>query len=94
MGYRTELDGVTFDEGEIAGMKPIQSIKTQLNSSFGQDQLKSLTDVKKAMAKEALAAGGNCIAQFKYGQKNGSVWQQMLSIDNVLWFGSGEIGKF
>jgi hypothetical protein len=93
VSFRTELDGVIFDEGPIAGMKNIRSISTQLNSGFGQDQLKSLLDVKRAMAREVIAAGGNCVADFKYGQKNGGFWQQMWSVDNVLWYGSGEIGR-
>jgi hypothetical protein len=93
MSFRTKLDGVIFDEGGIAGSKFIRSITTQLNSGFGQDQLKSLLDVKRAMAREAIASGGNCIANFKYGQKSGSFWQQMWSVDNVLWYGSGDIGR-
>ena len=93
MAYRTELDGVIFDEGPVVGMSTIRSISTQLNSAFGHDQLKSLVDVKRAMAREVTAAGGNCVANFKYGQKVGSFWQQMWSLDNVLWYGSGEIGR-
>ena len=93
MGYRTEFDGVIFDEGPIDGMKRIRDLSTQLNSGFGQDQLRSLIDVKQAMACEVLSTGGNCIENFKYGQRNGSFWQQMLSVDNVLWYGKGTIGK-
>lgn len=92
MSHRSECDGVIFDEGQVKSMTFIRKISTQLNSGFGQDQLKSLTDVKRAMAREVLAAGGNCVSNFKYGQKNGSFWQQMWSVDNVLWYGSGEIG--
>lgn len=81
-----------FDERKPEGFRFITSLDTQLNSGFGQDQLKSLRDVKEAMAKEAKARGANYIANFTYGQQNGSVLQQLWSIDNVKWFGRGEAG--
>ena len=93
MGYRSEYGGVTFDEGDISGMSRICDLDTKLNSGFGFDQLKSLNDLKEKMANEAKACGGNCVSNFKYGQRNGSFWQQILSVDNVLWYGSGVIGK-
>ena len=88
----TERAGVKFDEGQPENFLLIQRIDTTLNSGFGQDQLKSLRDVKEAMAVEAKKAGGNYISKFSYGQRNGGVLQQLWSIDNVLWYGSGNIG--
>lgn len=89
----TERNGVRFDEGEPANFLSIQQISTKLNSAFGQDQLKSLRDVKEAMAVQAKEMGGNYIANFTYGQKNGSVLQQIWSVDNVLWYGEGMVGR-
>lgn len=88
----TERGGVKFDEREPAGFRPIASLDTQLNSGFGQDQLKSLRHVKEAMALEAKAIGADYIANFTYGQENGSILQQLWSIDNVKWFGRGDAG--
>jgi len=88
----TERGGVKFDEGKPKNFRLISHIDTKINSGFGQDHLKSLRDVKEAMAVEAKRLGGNYIACFLYGQKNGSVLQQLWSLDNVLWYGSGEIG--
>jgi hypothetical protein len=93
MRIQTNYDGVIFDEDEIVGLEAIKVISTQLNNFFGQDQLKSLHDVKRAMAREVLACGGNALGNFEYGQKNGSVWQQLFSMDNVLWYGSGIAGR-
>ncbi|NIZ14722.1 hypothetical protein [Phaeobacter sp. HF9A] len=89
----TERGGVKFDESLPENFVPIEKLSTQLNSGFGQDQLKSLRDVKEAMAKEALSLGGNYIASFTYGQKNGGVLQQLWSVDNVLWYGEGVVGN-
>lgn len=89
----TERGGVRFDEQEPLGFRKIARIDTTLNSVFGQDQLKSLRDVKEAMAREAKSMGGYYISNFSYGQKNGSLIQQIFSIDNVLWYGSGDVGN-
>ncbi len=90
---KSVFDGVTFYEGTPDGFTPIQPITSQLNSAFGQDHLKSLSDVKQVMASQAKKFGGDVVANFQYGQRNGSVWKQLWSIDNMLWFGSGIIGK-
>ena len=88
----TERGGVSFDEREPPGFQKIGRIDTTLNSAFGQDQLKSLRDVKEVMAIQAKIMGGNYIANFAYGQKNGSLMQQIISLDNVLWYASGDVG--
>lgn len=88
----TERGGVKFDEAQPAGFVLIKRIETNLNSGFGQDQLKSLRDVKETMAQLAKQIGGSYIANFSYGQRNGSVFQQLWSVDNVLWYGAGDVG--
>lgn len=45
------------------------------------------------MARQAKAMGGDYIANFTYGRRNGSVLQQLWSVDNVLWFGAGDVGN-
>lgn len=88
----TERGGVKFDEKQPANFVRIQRLETNLNSGFGQDQLKSLRDLKEAMGRRAKDMGGSYIANFTYGQRNGSVLQQLWSLDNVLWFGAGDVG--
>lgn len=88
----TERGGVKFDEGRPSSFKSIAHLNTMLNSGFGQDQLKSLRDVKEAMALQAKAHGATYVANFTYGQRNGSILQQLWSMDNVLWFGTGDAG--
>lgn len=88
----TERRGVWFDEKCPENFRAIQHIDTVLNSALSQDQLKSLREVKEAMAEEAKRLGGNYIANFTYGQRVGSVMQQIWSVDNTMWFGSGDVG--
>lgn len=88
----TERAGVRFDEKKPATFRFMFHLDTRLNSGLGQDQLKSLQDVKEAMALQARSRGADYIANFTYGQKNGSVLQQLWSLDNVMWFASGDAG--
>ncbi len=89
----TERGGVRFDERQPPGFRALGRIDTTLNNAFGQDQLKSLRDVKDVMARQAIEMGANYIANFTYGQKNGSFLQQLWSVDNVLWYASGDAGR-
>lgn len=93
MARVTELGGVQFTEEVLEGFTPIEALDTKLNSAFGQDQLKSLRDLKSGMASIAIEKGGNCICHFKYGQRTGGVLQQLWSVDNMMWYGSGVIGR-
>lgn len=88
----TERGGVRFDEKTPKNFRLIKHIDTVLNSALSQDQLKSLRDVKDVMAQDAKALGGDYIANFTYGQKTGGLLQVIWSVDNTLWFGSGDVG--
>lgn len=88
----TERGGIKFDEAQPESFVLIKHIETNLNSGFGQDQLKSLRDVKERMAQLAKEVGGSYVANFSYGQRNGTVLQQLWSVDNVLWYGAGDVG--
>lgn len=89
----TERKGVKFDESCPTNFEHIKHIETTLNSALSQDQLKSLREVKEVMAEEAKRLGGDYIANFTYGQRVGSVWAQIWSLDNTMWFGSGDVGR-
>ena len=91
--YYSKDYGVYFVEGIPAGTTFLHDISTVLDGyfSFSNVQLKSLDDVKREMAKEVLAKGGNAVVNFKYGQKTGSFWECLFSHDNVRWTGQGKI---
>jgi hypothetical protein len=90
--YGAKHEGVYFVEGKAQGFQPIQTISTELNEFFSQNQLKSLADIKSRMASQALQAGGNVICNFRYGQRS-SFWKSIFGMDNVLWYASGVIGR-
>lgn len=88
----SQFEGITYVEGMPSEVQIIQPVSVELNHMFQQNQLKSLDDVKREMNKLAREAGGNCIVEFKYGQKS-SFWKSMFGMDDILWFGSGFIGR-
>ncbi len=90
--YMSQFEGITYVEGTPSGVQIIQPVSVELNHMFRQNQLKSLDDVKRQMNKLAREAGGNCIVEFKYGQKS-SFWKSMFGMDDILWFGTGFIGR-
>lgn len=82
-GYPTVYNGVIFIETPFAEGQVVSSVSVDLSFKFGA-QLKTLNDVKEAMALKAAKLGCNCVSEFKYGQK--SRW---LAIDDVAFFGNG-----
>lgn len=89
--YVTEFDGVLFLEGEHPQAIPMGPIQVSLDGILSGAQLKSLNDVKRTMAAQVLAAAGNAVIRFKYGQKSSSWFS--LGLDQVAWYGKGEIAK-
>ena len=82
-GYPTVFNGVIFIECPVSEGTALTAIGADLSFKIGA-QLKNLNDVKKDLAAKVLAAGGNCISEFKYGQKS-----RFLAIDDVAYFGNG-----
>jgi hypothetical protein len=83
---------IYFVEGPVSGAKRFGPISTELNSFFSQNQLKSLDDLKDKMCDFVRSKGGNAVLDFKYGQRN-TFWKSLLGMDDVLWYGSGEIAS-
>lgn len=82
-----EFEGVFFTEAMApAGAKTLKVVKVRLNR-----QNSNLGEVKRLMAKEALAAGANSIVEFKYGQQSHKWWEQAFTFkwDSEAWFGEG-----
>lgn len=89
--YSDYSDGIYFVEGAPAGSRRIAPISTKIDGMFSNAQLKSLDDIKAAMASEARRKGGNAIIDFKYGQKQRSFWGSLFSLDDVRWEASGAV---
>jgi len=90
--YFSEHKGVFFIEGSPPNANRLGTISTEINNFFGQNQLKSLDDVKDKMCQKVLSKGGNSIINFKYGQRS-TFWKSLIGMDDVLWYGSGEIAR-
>lgn len=90
--YHSERNGIYFVEGSIPGAQHIGPISTELNDFFGENQLKSLDDLKDRMAIFIKSSGGNAVLNFKYGQRS-TFWKSFFGMDDVFWYGSGDIAK-
>jgi len=84
------MRGIYFIEGAPQEAKFIEAVSTELNGFFSQNQLKSLDDVKEKMYSYILSKGGNCLIDFKYGQRS-TFWKSIFGMDDVLWYASGKI---
>lgn len=64
----TEMDGVFFTEAEIAGAESLGEVK-----ATSDRQNMPLDKLKRALANQVKARGGNALMTFTYGQK-ASIW--------------------
>lgn len=91
--YWAEHKGVFFIEGRPEGAVCLQPINTELNEFFSQNQLKTLDDLKDRMAQLARGVRDcNAVIEFQYGQRS-SFLKSIFGMDNILWFGSGQLAK-
>lgn len=88
--YFAEFRGVFFIEGTPKEARAIEPISSELNGFFSQNQLRSLDDLKEKMRQYVVQRGGNCVIDFKYGQRS-TFWKSLWGMDNVLWYGTGTI---
>lgn len=82
--FITTYKDIAFIEGEPKDKKDLHFVSIEL-LGFGA-QLKSLRDVKERLYLQVKQYGGNCLCDFKYGQK-----QRLLAIDDVAFYGSGMV---
>lgn len=88
----TYHDGIAFYEGRPAQYETLGRIDTEIGGIiFSHSQSKTLKDVKEAMARSARGMGGNCIIDFKYGQKSVGWLRSLVQLDDVNWYGSGTV---
>ncbi len=90
--YFAEFKGVYFIEGAPREAVALESISSELNGFLSQNQLRSLDDMKEEMREYVIQRGGNCVIDFKYGQRS-TFWKSLWGMDNVLWYGTGIIAK-
>lgn len=88
--YYSVLDGILFIEGPHPQARPIRDISVKIHGFAGQAQLKTLDHVKKQMLPKIAKLGGNCLIDFKYGQKS-TFWTALVSLDDVSWYSSGTV---
>lgn len=79
----TEVDGIFFTEGEIEGAQFIGAAKV----SSDRQNIK-LETLKKDLAAEVKAKGGNALDNFKYVQKASA-----FSFSSVRWVTTGRVVK-
>ena len=87
--HKSEYDGIVFIEGIPSNCKVVRHCEVSIIGFFSQAQIKSLNDVKAKLAKQAKLLNSNAIINFKYGQKS-NFWA-IFGIDDVAWYGSGDI---
>jgi hypothetical protein len=87
--FTTHFDDIAFVEGLPKDCEHIRRIKVEIGGVIQQAQLKSLDDVKRAMAADAKRAGGNAIVDFKYGQRSVGWLRSLWQMDDVNWYGTG-----
>ncbi len=86
--FSAEFDGVLFVEGQPAGVQHLGSVEVKIGGLLTQAQLKSLDAVKGRLADQVRGRGGNCLVDFKYGQRSRFL-ASMFGLDDVSWYGSG-----
>ncbi len=93
MAYKTLYKDIIFIEGYEEHIQNFGHIEYQKGLKLYNNQMKNLDDVKEQLAEKAKALGGNCIINFKYGQKNTSWFKSILLSydDNVNWYGDGQV---
>jgi hypothetical protein len=83
--------GVQFFEGRVAKAREIGPIRFELGGAFNSSQLQSLDEVKRLVAKKVLAAGGNAVMNFRYGQRSVGFLRSLFHRDDVIWYAEGTI---
>jgi hypothetical protein len=89
--YTAVFEGITFVEGRPPSARIIKPIRVEIGGVLTSAQLKNLDDVKRLMADQTRAAGGNAVVDFNYGQKSVGFWRSLVDRDDVCWYGEGKV---
>ena len=82
--FVTVYKDIIFIEGTPKVKKDIKTVDVELMGLGAQ--LRNLRDVKERLYTLVKESGGNCLSDFKYGQK-----QRIFAFDDVAFYGSGLI---
>jgi hypothetical protein len=85
------FEGVYFVEGKPTRARTLGPVVVEVGGVFHHAQLRTLNDVKRAMAAKVRMTAGNAIIDFKYGQRSVGFWKSLFHMDDVTWYGSGQI---
>ncbi len=93
MNAFTKHNGVVFTELLDINFKYtlIRTISVEIGDGLTQAQLKTLADLKDELARSVLHLGGNALKSFTYGQRSVGFLGSILNIDDVKWYGSGDV---
>lgn len=87
----TTFAGIYFVEGTPKHCQRLGQVSVEVGGAFEHAQLRSLDDVKRALADKVKAHGGNAVIAFDYGQKSVGAFRSLFHLDDVAWYGKGEI---
>lgn len=89
--YWSQSGNIYFVEGRPPKSRDLGAVSVEVGGAFQHAQLRTLDDVKRAMAGKVRVKGGNAVIDFKYGQKSVGFWRSLFHTDDVTWYGSGRI---
>jgi len=86
----TVTEGVFFTEQAIPGRPVLRRVQVEISR-----QNANLVEVKRKLASEVKASGGNALANFSYGQRKHNWLDYVLSFkwDTESWYGEGDVLK-
>ena len=92
MAYVSICKGIIFIESKEPSSNVLAKVEYKTKFSLFKEIFKSdretLDAVKEQLADKVIALGGNCVVEFKYGQKN-KKWFEMSAENSVKWYGEG-----
>jgi hypothetical protein len=89
--YTTVFEGITFVERCPRSARIIGPIRVEVRRVLTSAQPKNRDDVKRLMADQTRAEGGNAIVDFKYGARSAGFWRSRLYRADVRWYGEGNV---
>ena len=84
---------IYFCEENIENVRIIKHFSTKLDGFFKESQLKSLDSIKEQFYLLSKEYNGNVVMNFKYGQKSNNWFLSMFSLDDIYWYGEGDLIK-
>ena len=87
----TKYKDIYFCEDNIENVEIVKHISTRIDGFLKESQLKSLDDIKERFYVLSKEYNSNVVINFKYGQKSNNWFLSMFSLDDVYWYGEGDL---